>query len=50
MVSAAISAEDIRATAEAVFEVARVYRKALDHGITGYLRGRPVRPALRSFG
>ena len=47
VVSAAMTAEDIDEAVNAVFEACLVYRKALDEGIAGYLRGRPVQPALR---
>ncbi len=47
VVSAAISEDDVAATAEAVYEAGLVYRKALDHGVGDHLRGRPVQPALR---
>jgi glutamate-1-semialdehyde 2,1-aminomutase len=49
VVSAALSEEDLRRTAEAVYEACLVYRRALDEGIDGYLRGRPVQPALRPY-
>jgi glutamate-1-semialdehyde 2,1-aminomutase len=47
VVSAALTDDDLRLTAEAVYEAGLVYRQALDHGIDGYLAGRPVQPALR---
>ena len=47
VVSAALSEEDVAATAESVHEACLVYRAALDRGVEGYLRGRPVQPALR---
>jgi len=47
VVSAALTEEDIEFTAQAVYEACRVYRRALDDGIAGHLRGRPVQPALR---
>jgi glutamate-1-semialdehyde 2,1-aminomutase len=50
VVSAALSEQDIDDTAAAVYEAGLVYRKALDQGIDLHLRGRPVRPALRSRG
>ncbi len=49
VVSAALSEEDLRRTAEAVYEACLVYRRALDEGIDRYLRGRPVQPALRPY-
>ncbi len=49
VVSAALSEEDVEHTAEAVFEAGCVYRKALDEGVDAYLRGRPVKPALRAY-
>jgi glutamate-1-semialdehyde 2,1-aminomutase len=40
---------DIDRTVEAVGEALRVYRQALDHGIEGYLVGRPVKPVFRPY-
>jgi glutamate-1-semialdehyde 2,1-aminomutase len=40
---------DIDATIAAFAEAFGVYRRALDEGIAGYLRGRPVQPAIRPF-
>ena len=39
--------DDIDRTVEAFSEALQVYRKALDEGLDGYLRGRPVQPAIR---
>ena len=50
VVSAALSDDDIEFTAEAVYQACQVYRHALDRGIGGYLRGRPVQPAIRPYG
>jgi glutamate-1-semialdehyde 2,1-aminomutase len=49
VVSDALSLADIDATIEAVFSACQLYARALDHGIDGYLHGRPVRPAIRPF-
>jgi glutamate-1-semialdehyde 2,1-aminomutase len=49
VVSAALTEDDVEVTAQAVYEACRVYRKALDEGIDKYLRGRPVKPALRPY-
>lgn len=48
VVSAALDDDDIEQVAGAVFEAGCTYRKALDEGIDRYLRGRPVRPAIRA--
>ncbi|ATL67545.1 glutamate-1-semialdehyde 2,1-aminomutase [Nocardia terpenica] len=45
--SAAHSDDDIDRTVEACRAAAQVYRQALEHGVDGLLRGRPVAPALR---
>lgn len=50
VVSTALTEDDVEATAEAVYEACLVYRKALDGGVHRWLRGRPVRPALRPRG
>lgn len=47
-VSAAMGPEEVDRTVEAVEQALVVYRKALQDGVEGFLRGRPVRPALRS--
>jgi glutamate-1-semialdehyde 2,1-aminomutase len=39
--------EDIDRTVEAFSAALGVYRRALDEGIDGHLRGRPVQPAIR---
>jgi glutamate-1-semialdehyde 2,1-aminomutase len=49
VVSAALTEADIEATAQAVYQAGRVYRRALDEGIDKHLRGRPVQPALRPY-
>ena len=49
VVSFSHSDADIDLTGEAVFEAHAIYRKALDEGIEKYLKGRPVKPALRRF-
>ncbi|PID96374.1 MAG: glutamate-1-semialdehyde 2,1-aminomutase [Actinomycetales bacterium] len=41
--------EDIERTVQAFAEAAVVYRRALDEGIGAYLRGRPVKPAMRRY-
>ncbi|SDL79051.1 glutamate-1-semialdehyde 2,1-aminomutase [Nonomuraea maritima] len=49
VVSAAHTTGDVAHTVEAVREALVVYGKALDAGgVTGFLKGRPVAPALRS--
>lgn len=50
VVSAALTEDDVAATADAVHEAGLVYRRALDEGVARYLRGRPVRPAIRARG
>lgn len=40
---------EIDRTVEAFAEAFDVYRKALDDGVDKYLRGRPVKPAIRRF-
>src|SRR3954447_19120562 len=49
VVSDALTSDDIDCTVEAVFAACEVYAQALQHGIDGYLAGRPVRPAIRPF-
>jgi len=50
VVSAAHTDEDVELTVDAVAEACRTYAKALDAGTTdGFLRGRPVAPALRTL-
>jgi len=49
VVSFSHSDADLDRTADAVFEAHRVYRKALDEGIEGYLEGRPVKPVNRDY-
>ncbi|MCW5632272.1 MAG: glutamate-1-semialdehyde 2,1-aminomutase [Rubrivivax sp.] len=44
------SESDIDRTVAAFAAAFDVYRRALDEGIDKYLRGRPVRPAIRPFG
>jgi glutamate-1-semialdehyde 2,1-aminomutase len=50
VVSAALTDTDVDLTAEVVHSAGEVYRRALDDGVHRHLRGRPVRPALRSRG
>lgn len=50
VVCAAHDTAAIQHTVDAVAEMLPVYREALEHGITTVLRGRPVRPALRTRG
>jgi glutamate-1-semialdehyde 2,1-aminomutase len=50
VVSAAHDPAAIRRTVDAVAELLPIYRRALEHGLTGLLQGRPVRPALRARG
>jgi glutamate-1-semialdehyde 2,1-aminomutase len=49
VVSYAHSEEDVDRTVEAIGGALAVYRDALEHGIEGYLRGRPVQPVFRRF-
>jgi glutamate-1-semialdehyde 2,1-aminomutase len=48
VVSAAMTEDDVDEVAAAVADACAVYRRALDAGVESLLRGRPVRPALRS--
>jgi glutamate-1-semialdehyde 2,1-aminomutase len=50
VVSAALDAEAIDQTGQAVAEAMDVYRRALRDGVSTVLRGRPVRPAIRPRG
>jgi glutamate-1-semialdehyde 2,1-aminomutase len=50
VVSAAHDSAAINQTADAIAQLMPVYRRALDEGIDSVLRGRHVRPALRSRG
>lgn len=43
------SEADIARTVETFADAFAVYRRALDHGVEKYLRGRPVKPAIRPF-
>lgn len=43
------SESDVDRTIAVFAEAFRVYRRALEDGIDGYLRGRPVQPAIRPF-
>jgi glutamate-1-semialdehyde 2,1-aminomutase len=49
VVSYSHSEADIDATAEIVASALGVYRDALRNGVHHYLRGRPVKPAMRPF-
>jgi glutamate-1-semialdehyde 2,1-aminomutase len=49
VVSAAHSDADIDATIAAVDAALLVYRRALDHGISTQLNGRPVKPVMRTL-
>jgi glutamate-1-semialdehyde 2,1-aminomutase len=49
VVSAAHSDADIDATIAAVDAALVVYRRALDHGISTQLNGRPVKPVMRTL-
>jgi glutamate-1-semialdehyde 2,1-aminomutase len=50
VISAAHTDHDIEHTIEAAREAMIVYRKALEAGgVTGFLAGRPVAPALRRY-
>jgi glutamate-1-semialdehyde 2,1-aminomutase len=50
VVSAAHDPASISRAVDAVAGLMPVYRRALEHGIEGSLRGRPVRPAIRTRG
>ena len=50
VVCAAHDPAAIRQTVDAVAELMPIYQRALDGGIDQLLRGRPVRPAIRSRG
>jgi len=50
VVSAALDAEAIDQTVQAVAEAMDAYRRALSDGVSSVLRGRPVRPAIRPRG
>jgi glutamate-1-semialdehyde 2,1-aminomutase len=47
VVSYSHTEKEIDATIDAVAEALKVYRKALDEGIEGYLFGRPLKPVFR---
>jgi glutamate-1-semialdehyde 2,1-aminomutase len=47
--SAALSEDDVDRTVEIVSEALDMYRKALDGGLEGLLRGRPVKPVFRPY-
>lgn len=47
VLSAAFTEDDIDTVVAVVYEACSVYRRALDEGISRYLVGRPVRPAIR---
>lgn len=47
-VSAAMGPDEVDHAVDAVEQALVVYRKALEDGVEGLLRGRPVKPALRS--
>ena len=49
VVSAAISDDDIARTAAAVDAILPAYAAALDGGIDGVLRSRPVKPVMRPY-
>lgn len=48
VVSASLTDADIDHTVDAVGDVLRVYRRALDEGVGRYLEGRPVKPVFRA--
>jgi glutamate-1-semialdehyde 2,1-aminomutase len=48
VVSASLTDADIDHTVDAVGDVLRVYRRALDEGVERYLEGRPVKPVFRA--
>lgn len=41
--------KELKRTLEAAHEVFGVYRKAIDHGVAGYLKGDVVKPVFRKF-
>ena len=47
VVNAAHTDDDLDRTAEAIGGALRVYRRALEEGIDGHLRGRSVQPVFR---
>ncbi|ALG15683.1 glutamate-1-semialdehyde 2,1-aminomutase [Kibdelosporangium phytohabitans] len=50
VISAAHTAADVQHTVDAAADALSMYRKALDAGgVTGFLTGRPVAPALRRY-
>ena len=49
VVSYSHSDSDIQCTVEGIATALRVYRRALEEGIDGYLEGRPVKPVFRKF-
>lgn len=49
VVSFSHSEADIDRTIDAVGESLQIYRRALEDGVDGYLRGRPVKPVFRRF-
>jgi glutamate-1-semialdehyde 2,1-aminomutase len=49
VVSASVSDADIDWTVEVVGDALDVYAKALESGVTGFLRGRSVKPVFRPF-
>ncbi len=49
LISLAHSEDDIARTVAAVHASLRVYRRAIDEGIEGYLVGRPVKPVWRGI-
>ena len=49
VLSYAHSDADIQRTIEGIAEALKVYRRALDDGIEGYLEGRPVKPVFRKI-
>lgn len=47
VVSYSHSEDDVKRTVAAFAEAFSIYRRALDQGVEKYLRGRPVKPAIR---
>lgn len=49
VVSFSHSDSDIDYTIQVIYEAMRVYRKALEYGVEGYLEGRAVKPVFRKY-
>jgi glutamate-1-semialdehyde 2,1-aminomutase len=49
VVNAAHTDDDLDRTVDAVAGALEIYRRALEDGIDGLLRGRPVQPVFRPY-